>query len=754
METDLTSVKLITSHFPHPRNKISQHINVLTQYQNLQSATMSWIDITHIYLIYSLLSTSYVPTLWTESLNVFHNLCHHCLSYNQKIITKYLQHCHNNDTPTYPEIINNINSTPENFIYPVINQANPPANLLLRIQPKISVFHATSPHEEFNLALSQLPQASNTKTQILIPKGYIDHHQLQNLITEYNYLFPTQNICLNIPRKLTQTQLFATLSLIGNIIVNPNEICTNPSSILTNPYLFDAETRLTINRNFPNLGHSPSYLAIITALDKIAELSPSNPTNAITGFTRTIKIYQQSQSKHKASIWFQKLLAITLTQDQADISYYHIKEFCQHLANNPCEHLVNLEQALFITSNLGDKFEFEISNPLDANIVITQLPNYLPITTTTTYILGCSQYEWPHQKIALPNLLNHINTSHLTLTYTQNSCDHPQPLSKHFQFLNPPPPQAIPHPISKTADNNLTNHHLPTAQTNIDIFSNNLTGGPTAIDRFNACPLRANLEFKLQLNPTPRFPNYAIDPLTKGKIIHQALELLLQNTSVKLPQPVEYWQTKLTAIIKSIFTSPPYQYLSPPIINAAQQDIILKINKFLQLEYLRAPFTIYATEQKIALSHNSLILNGRIDRIDTTKGGKIIIDYKTGTIPSNPFANSPPRSLQTIIYSLTMPPQEIGGFIWAYLANTKVRYLGITKSANIFPGVPAFTPTPAMPTWHEQVAAWQDYARTQITAYASGYAQALPSSPQVCQSCHFQRICQYTPNQHMEEVNA
>jgi hypothetical protein len=53
---------------------------------------------------------------------------------------------------------------------------------------------------------------------------------------------------------------------------------------------------------------------------------------------------------------------------------------------------------------------------------------------------------------------------------------------------------------------------------------------------------------------------------------------------------------------------------------------------FAELEAHRAPFSVIATEERIALTIGEYCLNCRIDRIDRLESGKtLLIDYKTGS---------------------------------------------------------------------------------------------------------------------------
>ena len=102
-------------------------------------------------------------------------------------------------------------------------------------------------------------------------------------------------------------------------------------------------------------------------------------------------------------------------------------------------------------------------------------------------------------------------------------------------------------------------------------------------------------------------------------------------------------------------------------------------------ELLRPKFEVKHVEKKEAIIIKNLILNLRIDRIDTTPEGKnILIDYKTGSINSSSWFNYRIQDPQLPLYAIKASTNAIA---FANISKDNLKWSSIYDPAipNPFP---------------------------------------------------------------------
>jgi len=155
----------------------------------------------------------------------------------------------------------------------------------------------------------------------------------------------------------------------------------------------------------------------------------------------------------------------------------------------------------------------------------------------------------------------------------------------------------------------------------------------SSIDNYLMCPLKFYFQNILNLKESIELEEEA-DAMTYGTIIHIILERLQKEyigKEIKNKQ-LEEMKNNLEKTIDAIFKEMGFkENLQNKIL---KKLISLRIVKFLQdTDAIPIPFKIKEIEKLIkSVDFYEIKLHGKIDRIDETKDGLRVIDYKTGSV--------------------------------------------------------------------------------------------------------------------------
>jgi ATP-dependent helicase/nuclease subunit B len=206
-------------------------------------------------------------------------------------------------------------------------------------------------------------------------------------------------------------------------------------------------------------------------------------------------------------------------------------------------------------------------------------------------------------------------------------------------------------------DKNLNNLNLINLELYEDnwapYYNSNIFSGVKFLKLQEICPFKANAEIRLKAKKL-NTPNNYLDPVTKGEIIHKALEIFWRkypSSDLVKNLSIEIIYKKLLIIIKKILTK--LQKLKPVTLNEHVFNIealrIAKLccNFIINLEFKR-DFKILLVEKKFEVLLKEFLIKIKIDRIDQLLDNQlVIIDYKTG----KSFTTDDP---QLLVYSLSL----------------------------------------------------------------------------------------------------
>ena len=277
-------------------------------------------------------------------------------------------------------------------------------------------------------------------------------------------------------------------------------------------------------------------------------------------------------------------------------------------------------------------------------------------------------------------------------------------------------------------------------------------GGAQVLQLQAACGFRAFAEKRLWSTPLDvREPGF--DALERGNLVHTVMqafwtELHSQSALLALPETARH-----TLLDQAIDTALAHSKARP---ETPWDDAYLRIQRqrlrdllqpWLALEASRSSFTVQPPEQKKAVQLGPLNLHLRIDRIDETPaGGLIVLDYKTGAAAPAHWQGDRPDAPQLPLYAVLAQAEghQLEGVAFALIrAGRDLGLKGFADDASIL-ARPARMDAPSLA---EQIEQWREILTHLAVAFASGDTRVAPKLyPKTCEHCHQRILCRLDPS--------
>lgn len=277
-----------------------------------------------------------------------------------------------------------------------------------------------------------------------------------------------------------------------------------------------------------------------------------------------------------------------------------------------------------------------------------------------------------------------------------------------------------------------------------------IRGGTGVLSDQSACPFRAFAHRRLgarELAP----PRPGLDAAARGSLIHAALEIFwdgLRNHAALIAlSPEDLEQRISTAAEHALghFTEAHRLLLSPAGRRLELKCTRRTLARWLELERARGEFRVRAREQKILMEFAGLKLEGKIDRIDETPAGTVLIDYKTGRAGRNGWRPEP-RIVdpQLPAYALAMDPRP-AALAFARIRPDELKFEGLCETDAGIPGVAELAAAKGAwkesEDWNALLGEWQKKLNALAISFQEGRAEVDPRDDQVCRHCHLHALC-------------
>lgn len=295
-----------------------------------------------------------------------------------------------------------------------------------------------------------------------------------------------------------------------------------------------------------------------------------------------------------------------------------------------------------------------------------------------------------------------------------------------------------------------------------------LPGGARAIEYQSRCPFRSYAELRLACVPLER-PRPGIDPRTRGRLMHRALELLWRELGGSEGLSRENASGALGGLIERCVARASRESLAPasgPSGEAAQRRERRRIARLLHglsaLELERASFRVSALELPRSLTLAGARLDLRIDRIDELEDGtRIILDYKTGRPAPLEWLSDRLTDPQLLLYLLAAGG-GVGALAMVHLTTGRIAFRGLADRPGRLPRVAALAGDEERAgagagagvvgvgaAWQDQVRRWQGLLEQLARDFLEG-AAAVDPVPGACRICHLHTLCRVSETQGTE----
>ena len=310
------------------------------------------------------------------------------------------------------------------------------------------------------------------------------------------------------------------------------------------------------------------------------------------------------------------------------------------------------------------------------------------------------------------------------------------PVIKPLEVVDPEPET----PLERIADDT----HAPV------LDASEVRGGTGVLSDQSACPFRAFAARRLGARELAS-PRPGLDAAARGNLIHVALELfwsgLTDRAALAALAPEELEQRIAAAAEHALgrFTQAHRLLLSPAGRRLEQRCTHRTLARWIELERTREAFRVHATERRIAMDFAGLKLEGKIDRIDETPAGTVLIDYKTGRAGRNGWRpDARIADPQLPAYALAMDPRP-AALTFARIRPDELKFDGLAEADAGIPGVSELAAAKGAwketDDWNTLLEAWQDNLNGLALSFQEGRAEVDPRDGYVCRTCHLHALC-------------
>lgn len=394
-----------------------------------------------------------------------------------------------------------------------------------------------------------------------------------------------------------------------------------------------------------------------------------------------------------------------------------------------------------------------------------------PLASTPNPLL-----PWPLQReLGLPGIdpaLDDANARRITeriaasapttiFSYAAESADgmqRPSPLLRtlHLESISvdeiaAPAPTHVQEPLEEFTDatpiSPLPDHAIP--------------GGAEILKLQAACGFRAFAERRLGSTEL-REIELGMDAAERGSIVHRTLEHFWKNTvsqqalktmtreerEAALAQSIEYGLRRASAA-----SAPGWEQA---YVELQRERLRSLLTPWLELELRREPFEVrFSEEESRDVSIGPLRLNVRVDRIDVTDTGEIILDYKTGGAKAAHWQGDRPDEPQLPLYAVlsAAADPEIPLTDVAFAQIRAGKEMAFESFSTRITTEKQIAKRPGL-SFEEQLVKWQAVLEDLATAFHRGEARVDPKNyPLTCTHCAQRILCRLNPAAFDEDLD-
>lgn len=269
-----------------------------------------------------------------------------------------------------------------------------------------------------------------------------------------------------------------------------------------------------------------------------------------------------------------------------------------------------------------------------------------------------------------------------------------------------------------------------------------LRGGVERLRVQQECAFHAQAQWRLGAE-APAALTDGIPSRLRGMLLHSLLEglwgelqdqqrLLALTPAMQAELVARHWSAALRDNAAAGVA-----WLAPGVLERERLRAARLLDRVLELERGRAPFAVRMREQETTWRNAAASIVMRIDRIDQTAGGYLLVDYKSGAAGSIRLQEGEARPLQLAAYVVALAEEGLG-VGGALLLSLKPAQLGYAGASGIDEPLPrGVKPVGDWPAAQQQ---WQRELQQLLAQHLGGTA-TLAESLEACRYCHLPAFC-------------
>ncbi len=275
-----------------------------------------------------------------------------------------------------------------------------------------------------------------------------------------------------------------------------------------------------------------------------------------------------------------------------------------------------------------------------------------------------------------------------------------------------------------------------------------IPGGAQILQLQAACAFRAFAEHRLR-STEPEVRSTGLDAMERGSLVHAVMERFwnrLRDQPALHQLSPEATDAVLDACIALALEELPIASETAwdaAYLHTQRQRLSHLLRPWLELERNRPAFAVRDSEKRLVdVPLGPLRLSLRVDRVDETERGPLILDYKTGLARPAEWLTDRPDAPQLPLYAI-LSAEPVAGVAFALLrAGEELDLKGFADNADVF-GKPAKM-TLGM---EDQLEAWRRVLTSLAEAFYAGEARAEPKQyPKTCSYCSQRILCRLDPS--------
>ena len=269
-----------------------------------------------------------------------------------------------------------------------------------------------------------------------------------------------------------------------------------------------------------------------------------------------------------------------------------------------------------------------------------------------------------------------------------------------------------------------------------------LRGGLERLRVQQECAFRAQAQWRLGAEQ-PAVLTDGIPTRLRGMLLHSLLEglwqelrdqqnLLQLTPSAQAALIEQHWQN---AVRGNAVTGA--AWLTPQVLQRERLRATRLMERVLELDRQRAPFTVLECEREIVWNAGDASLRLRIDRIDRSADELLLIDYKSGSAESIGLQEGELRPLQLAAYvaALADAGMPVTATALLSLKPADLKYAGAASDKRILPGR-----IQEVTDWPVAEAQWRAALARLLQEHIAGGIE-LAASLEACRYCHLPALC-------------